>query len=328
MVKEKEKKNYVIDCENLIKIYKTEEFEVVALQGMDLRIEEGEFTAIIGNSGSGKSTLLNMIGGLDKASAGKLIVDGKDLFKLNEEQLIKYKRDSVGFVWQNNARNLLPYLTAMENIELVLSLKKEIRNEKLLSNNRSINVKNRVQNGFKNYFRSSNNRARALELLEMVELSHRKNNRLFELSGGQQQRVAIAIALANNPKILLADEPTGSVDTKTSDKIFSILRKLNEEMNQTILIVTHDRSLAKKVDRVISISDGRTNSEFIRNRSYADRIGEIGSNFEENDDTHDEYAVVDRIGRLHLPKDYIEKMNLKNNRLRVRKNDDEIILFK
>ena len=181
--------------------------------------------AIIGNSGSGKSTFLNMIGGLDRPSAGKLYVDGKDLFRLTEAELVEYKKNTVGFVWQNNARNLLPYLTAYENVMTPMLFSKE-----------------------------ENKKERANELLELVGLSHRKNNRLSQLSGGEQQRVAIAIALANKPKLLLADEPTGSVDRNTSDYILDMFRKLNEELGITIVIVTHDQGLAKKVNRVVSIS--------------------------------------------------------------------------
>ena len=173
----------MIECDNLVKIYKTKDIEVLALQGLDIRIDQGELMAIIGNSGSGKSTFLNMIGGLDRPSAGRLIVDGKDLFKLNEQELVEYKRRTVGFVWQNNARNLLPYLTAWQNVQMPMLF----------------------ENG-------TQKKQRALELLDIVGLSHRKNSRLDQLSGGEQQRIAIAIALANNPRVLLADEPTGSVD--------------------------------------------------------------------------------------------------------------------
>jgi len=290
----------VILCENLIKIYKTSEIEVVALQGLDLSVKEGELMAIIGNSGSGKSTLLNMIGGLDKATAGKLIVDGKDLFKLSDKEIMKYKRDTVGFVWQNNARNLLPYLTALENIEQVMNIK-EI----------------------------SKLRARALELLEMVGLSHRKNNKLTELSGGEQQRVAIAIALCNNPKLLLADEPTGAVDTKTSEKILDLFRELNKRLNLTIVIVTHDRQISRKVDRVVAIRDGRTSSEFIRKISYAEELANLNSiAATDKEDTHEELAVVDRHGRVQIPEEYMNKLGLKGvSKLKVELEDKKIVFY-
>ncbi|GAE92030.1 cell division transporter [Gracilibacillus boraciitolerans JCM 21714] len=207
----------MITCENLMKIYKIDdEMEVMALQGLDLEVEKGEIMGIIGNSGSGKSTLLNMLGGLDRPTAGKLTVDGKDLLRLSEKDLVKYKLETVGFIWQNNARNLIPYLSAVENVELPMLLK------------------------------GRHKRERAKKLLEMVGLNQQMNSKLDKLSGGEQQRVAIAISLANNPRLLLADEPTGSVDTKTANIILDLFRKLNRELNITIVIVTHDTQLIKK----------------------------------------------------------------------------------
>ena len=217
----------MIECDSLVKIYKTKDIEVLALQGLDLTVKRGELMAIIGNSGSGKSTFLNMIGGLDRPSAGKLYVDGKNLFQMTENELVKYKRSTVGFVWQNNARNLLPYLTAWENVMTPMLFVEE--KEKAVS--------------------EEEKKKRALELLELVGLGHRKDSKLSQLSGGEQQRVAIAIALANNPKLLLADEPTGAVDRKTADDILEMFRKLNEKLGLTIVIVTHDKELAKKVNR-------------------------------------------------------------------------------
>ncbi|HHV97672.1 MAG TPA: ABC transporter ATP-binding protein [Clostridiaceae bacterium] len=289
----------IIVCENLVKIYKTKETEVVALQGLDLVIERGELMAIIGNSGSGKSTLLNMIGGLDRPSAGKLIVDGQDLLKFNDRQLIKYRKETVGFVWQNNARNLIPYLTAKENVELPL----------IISNKKK-------------------KAAKAMELLEMVGLSHRAKSKLSQLSGGEQQRVAIAIALANNPKILLADEPTGSVDTKTADQILDVFRMMNEKLGVTIIIVTHDRRIAKKVNRVVAIRDGRTSSEMIRKRSYAEELKDIKIGMESlEDETHQEYVVLDRVGRLQIPSEYIEALGLKGkNKVKMFMENGKIIL--
>ena len=231
----------MIECDSLVKIYKTKDIEVLALQGLDLTVKRGELMAIIGNSGSGKSTFLNMIGGLDRPSAGKLYVDGKNLFQMTENELVKYKRSTVGFVWQNNARNLLPYLTAWENVMTPMLFVEE--KEKAVS--------------------EEEKKKRALELLELVGLGHRKDSKLSQLSGGEQQRVAIAIALANNPKLLLADEPTGAVDRKTADDILEMFRKLNEKLGLTIVIVTHDKELAKKVNRVVSIRDGKTSSERI-----------------------------------------------------------------
>lgn len=290
----------IIECENLIKIYKTADLEVVALQGLDLIVEEGELTAIIGNSGSGKSTLLNMIGCLDTPSAGKLFVDGKDLFKLTKKEIEIYKRETVGFVWQNNARNLIPYLTAAENIELALSIggrSKDMRNE-------------------------------ALKYLDMTGIVHRKNSKLSQLSGGEQQRVAIAIALCNNPKLLLADEPTGSVDSKTASMILDLFRELNNTLGLTILIVTHDRQLSAKVQRVVAIRDGKTSSEFIRKDSYAQELQSIsqGLTLEGNEETHEELMILDRAGRFQIPHEYLDSLKIKGNKIKVELDGEKIVI--
>ncbi|THF74068.1 ABC transporter ATP-binding protein [Cohnella fermenti] len=283
----------MIQCDGLVKIYKAADLEVVALQGLDLQVGNGELMAIIGNSGSGKSTLLNMLGGLDKPSAGKLLVDGQDLLAFKERDLVRYKRSTVGFVWQNNARNLIPYLTALENVELPMLLKGKRR------------------------------RLRALELLEAVGLGQRKHNRLSELSGGEQQRTAIAIALANEPRLLLADEPTGSLDTKTSDQVLELFRTLNRSMGITIVIVTHDPLLARKVDRVVQIRDGKTSAEMIRKVSYADELAQL-----EADDSHVEYAVVDKAGRLQIPAGYLDADGFKGgNKVRVQMEEGRIVLY-
>lgn len=290
----------IIVCENLVKIYKTKELEVLALQGLELTIKAGELMAIIGNSGSGKSTFLNMIGGLDRPSAGKLIVDGKDLFKLSEKELVDYKRKTVGFVWQNNARNLVPYLTALQNVQLPM------------------------------LFSSAKKRKeKALELLELVGMSHKKDQRLNQLSGGEQQRIAIAIALANEPKILLADEPTGSVDVKTANYILDVFRELNRKLGLTIVIVTHDRMLAKKVNRVVAIRDGKTSSEMIMKQSYADRLNSIegfANEETEGGHTYDEYVVLDRAGRVQIPKEYLENLGVKGNKVRMGLEDGRIVI--
>lgn len=290
----------MICSENLVKIYKTDEIEVVALQGLDLTVKRGEIMAIVGNSGSGKSTLLNMLGGLDKPSAGNLFVDGKDLLKFTDKDFIEYKRHTVGFVWQNNARNLIPYLTAVQNVELPMILG-----------------------------RSKERREWALELLDMVGLSDRQNSRLDQMSGGEQQRVAIAIALANKPRLLLADEPTGSVDTKTADMILDVFKEMNSKMGVTIVIVTHDRNLAKKIDRVVSISDGRTSTEILRKRSYSDELSSIGNTLAVEEDAHDEVLVLDRAGRLQLPKEYIDTLGIKGgDRVKVELDNNKISIFK
>ena len=270
------------------------------LQGLDLRVDEGELMAIVGNSGSGKSTFLNMIGGLDRPSAGRLMVMGRDLFKMNERELNEYKRHDVGFVWQNNARNLLPYLSARQNVELPMLFEK-----------------------------AGAKRARAMELLELVGMAHRKNHRLNQMSGGEQQRVAIAIALANRAKILLADEPTGSVDVKTSAYILDVFRRINREMGVTVVIVTHDRQLAGKVDRVVSIRDGKISSERIMRRSYRERMQEIGGFAQENgqdEAPQDEFSVLDRAGRLQIPKELLERLNVQDSRVRVEYRDGRIVI--
>ena len=285
---------YIIAAENLVKIYKTNDIEVLALQGLDLTVRRGEVMAIVGNSGSGKSTLLNMIGGLDKPSAGKLFVDGKDLFKLKEKELVEYKTLTVGFVWQNNARNLIPYLTALENVMMPMQF----------------NTANPVKN----------KRARAWDLLEFTGMGQRAKHQLSQLSGGEQQRVAIAIALANRPQVLLADEPTGSVDTRTAELIMDMFRAANKELGTTVVIVTHDREISKQVGRVVAIRDGKTSSEFIT--SYAGRLAGI----EGFAQPLDELAVLDRAGRVQIPREYIDKMKLEGNLLHIHMDDGKVIL--
>lgn len=287
----------IILCDNLVKIYKTKDTEVLALQGLDIKIDRGELMAIIGNSGSGKSTFLNMIGGLDRPSAGKLIVDGKDLFKLNERELVDYKRSTVGFVWQNNARNLLPYLTAWENVMMPMLFENSERKKK----------------------------EKALQLLERVGLSHRKNSKLSQLSGGEQQRIAIAIALANDPKILLADEPTGAVDVKTGAYILDVFKELNQETGLTIVIVTHDRLLSKKVNRVAAIRDGKISSEMIMKQTYKDRLNEITA-FTEQSEVQDEFVILDRAGRIQIPRDTLEKLGISGNKVKMDVQGDRVII--
>lgn len=299
-----EKTDVMIESDGLVKIYKTKEIEVLALQGLDLTVKRGEMMAIIGNSGSGKSTFLNMIGGLDRPSAGKLYVDGKNLFQMTEEELVEYKRSTVGFVWQNNARNLLPYLTAWENVMTPMLFAKG-------------------ENGRK----TEEKKKRALELLSLVGLEHRSGSKLSQLSGGEQQRVAIAIALANNPKLLLADEPTGAVDRKTADELLDMLRRLNEELGLTIVIVTHDKELAKKVKRVISIRDGKTSSERIMKNDYRERMENLEINWME-EETQEEFAVLDRAGRVQIPSELLEEIGLKGSRVKLGLEDGKIVIEK
>lgn len=284
--------NVMILCENLVKIFKTKETEVLALQGLELKVEKGEFIAIIGSSGSGKSTFLNMIGGLDRPSAGKLYVDGKDLFKLSERQLVTYKQQTVGFVWQNNARNLFPYLTAIQNVQLPMMFMDAKDMEK-----------------------------RAMDLLNLVGMGHKRDSKLNQLSGGEQQRIAIAIALANRPKLLLADEPTGAVDQKTSDTILDVFRYLNKELGITIVIVTHDINLATKVNRVVMMRDGKTSSERVMK---SEKKLEDLHGFDE--DTHDEYVILDRAGRVQLPREMLDEIGVKSNRVQLKVENGVIIV--
>ncbi|MCR5032804.1 MAG: ATP-binding cassette domain-containing protein [Lachnospiraceae bacterium] len=287
----------MIRAEGLVKIYKTKETEVLALQGLDLEVETGELTAMIGNSGSGKSTFLNMIGGLDRPSAGKLWVDGKNLFTMTEKELVRYKRDTVGFVWQNNGRNMLPYLSALENVMMPMHLSGE-----------------------------GKKRVKAMELLEMVGMGHKKNSRMNMLSGGEQQRVAIAIALANSPKLLLADEPTGSVDVGTANYIFEVFSELNKQ-GQTILIVTHDMALSKKVKRVVAIRDGKISSERILKEQYADRVKEADIDWRE-EDTQIEYAILDKAHRVQIPQELMGELGLTDNKVKLSVENGAIIISK
>jgi ABC-type lipoprotein export system ATPase subunit len=288
--------NSMVLCDNLVKIYKTKDVEVLALQGLELTVEKKELMAIIGASGSGKSTFLNMIGGLDRPSAGKLFVDGKDLFKLTEKELVDYKKHTVGFVWQNNARNLLPYLSALDNVMTPMIFSSEKQKKE-----------------------------RALELLEMIGMSHKKNSKLSQLSGGEQQRIAIAIALANNPKLLLADEPTGSVDSKTSDYLLDIFRRLNEELELTIIIVTHDNALSKKVNRVVSIRDGKTTSERIMKSDYLQKLSDLTIDWRE-EETQEEFAVIDKVGRLQIPPELLEALHLEGNKVKLELRDGKLVI--
>ena len=285
----------MVQAESLVKIYKTKETEVMALQGLDLTIECGELTAIIGNSGSGKSTFLNMIGGLDRPTVGSLQVCGRNLFTMTEKELVLYKRNTVGFVWQNNARNLLPYLSSIENVMLPMYLSS-----------------------------TRNKREKAMELLERVGMAHKKNSRLQMLSGGEQQRIAIAIALANSPQLLLADEPTGSVDAKTADYIFDVFTELNKE-GQTILIVTHDVALSRKVRRVVAIRDGKISSERVLKEKYADRLKESNIDWH-TEETQEEFAIVDKAGRVQIPAELLKEIGLKDNKVSVAVKDGKVVL--
>ncbi len=269
----------MIVCDNLVKIYQVAEHDVMALQGLDLVVRAGELMGIVGVSGSGKSTLLNILGGLDRPSAGRVLVNGQHLLKLSNSALDQYRLNTVGFVWQQSARNLVAYMSALRNIELPMTL---------------FGASSRMK------------RRRAEELLDLVGLSDRRHHRLSELSGGEQQRVAISVALANKPRLLLADEPTGEVDEANARKIYQIFKDLNQELNLTTLIVSHDLNLAKHVDRVVAIRDGKVSSETLRHsRPGAD--GELLG----HDSTFTELIVLDSAGRLQIPKDLRAQLGLK-----------------
>ena len=290
----------IVACENLVRIYKTDETEVLALQGMDLTIEEGEIVAIIGARGSGKSTFLNILGGLDRPSAGKLYVDGLDMMKLTNREMLLYKRNKVSFIWQNSARNLLPYLTAMENIVLPMEI---------------VGKKPDYE--------------KARKLLDMVGIADKADSKLFTLSGGEQQRVAIALSLANEPRILLADEPTGAVDNATANMILDLFRTINKELGVTVIIVTHDLKLSAKVDRVIKIRDGRTSTEYLKiNNDAAAAVENVNFGHTGAEATHQEYVVIDRVGRLQIPSEMLEMAGIQNmSRVRLEFDNGRIMII-
>ncbi len=275
-----------IHCQDLFKIYKTEELEVVALRGLDLRVARGEMMAIVGASGSGKTTLLNILAGLDQPSAGHVRVGDRDLLATTEDDLVNYRRAEVGFVWQQAGRNLIPYLGAGQNVEVPMILE---------------GVSGRHA------------RRRADQLLERVGLLDKRRNRPDQLSGGEQQRVAIAVALANNPPLLLADEPTGELDGATAEQVYRVFRELNESLGVTVVIVTHDAAIAQRVDRVVAMRDGRTSTELVRRAAFSRGEGEIV----------EEFTVVDRSGRLQISREHIEALRI-SERARVELADDHV----
>ncbi len=282
----------LIYCDGLVKMYLSDGLKVMALQGLDLEIQRGELLAIIGKSGSGKSTLLNMIGGLETPTAGRLFFHGRDLSLLGEKDMVKYRKRTVGFVWQKSARNLLPYMTVLENVEVPMYFEKGKKSE---------------------------HRERAKRLLDDVGMLSHADKFPSQLSGGEAQRVAIAVALAGDPSVLLADEPTGAVDTKTSEQIFQLFRKLNQERGLTILIVTHDISLADKVNRVIMISDGKISTEKIRkNVAHTWSDGEAES--------QEEFVVLDRANRLQLSEEVLKKAGINGNKVSVTVEDGKVVI--
>ena len=277
-----------IVCDNLVKIYKVADLEVVALQGLDLVVEAGELIAIVGASGSGKTTLQNILGGLDTPTAGRAEVAGFDLTGLGTRERTTYRRRVVGFIWQQTARNLFPYLSAAENVELPLVLD-------------GLGARTR--------------RARSRELLGLLGMSDRAAHRPDQLSGGEQQRVAIAIALANRPKVLLADEPTGELDSESAEEIFGAFHTINETLGVTVMVLTHDPLVSTQVNRTIAIRDGRTSMETLR-RAEVDAAGERRVIAEE-------FALLDRVGRLQLPSEYVDALELER-RVRLALEPDHV----
>jgi len=264
---------YIV-CEDLFKIYKSDELEVVALRGLDLKVRHAELMAIVGASGSGKSTLLNILAGLDQPSAGRAFVGGRDLLTMSEGEMVRYRRSAVGFVWQQTGRNLIPYLTATQNVELPLML---------------------------DGMEGGQARERALELLDAVNLGDRLDHRPEQLSGGEQQRVSIAVALANRPPLLLADEPTGELDAIGADTVYQVLGDLNSRFGVTVIIVTHDPEIASRVNRVVAIRDGRTSMEIFRKVEQLGGVTHI---------VHDEYVLVDSAGRLQVPREFLDRLSI------------------
>jgi len=262
-----------VRCDNLFKIYKIADLEVVALQGLNLELAQGEMMALVGPSGVGKSTLLNVIGGLDRPSAGGVRVAGWDLLRMKDRERVTYKRQVVGFVWQQPARNLLPYLSPRENVELPMQY---------------------------NGVEADARRKRALGLLELVGLAERADFRPDRLSGGEQQRTALAVALANNPPLLLGDEMTGQVDSESAMRVLDAVQAINRAFGTTVVVVTHDPLVASRVDRVVAMRDGRASTEVRRHR---DR---------ESDAVHEEeWVILDPVGRLQLPRAYVNTLQMR-----------------
>lgn len=278
-----------IDCVDLVRIFRTKDVEVQALQGLTLRVGRGDMVAVIGASGSGKSTLLNVLSGLDQVSAGRATVAGHDMVSMGRAERVVFQRTSVGFVWQQTARNLLPYLTAEQNIAAVIA----------------------IAGGPRGAARQS----KVDELLDLLGVGDMRHRTPAEMSGGQQQRVAIAVAIANDPAVLLADEPTGELDEATSEEVLGAMRRVNEERGLTTLIVTHDPTVSDQVRRTVQIRDGRTSTEVVRST----HIDELGAEYA----VAEEYAVLDRVGRMQLPATFTESLDLRD-RVRLTLETDHV----
>jgi ABC-type lipoprotein export system ATPase subunit len=278
----------LIACDRVVRIYAADGIEVQALQGLDLLVQEGELTALVGASGSGKSTLMNILAGLDAPTAGTVRVAGRDIGAMSARDRLAYRRKQVGFIWQQTARNLLPYLTAAQNVALPM---------------RFLGVGRRPRS------------RRAGELLAALGVAHCADRRPDQMSGGEQQRTAIATALANQPFLLLADEPTGELDSATARDVFAGLQTANADLGVTVLVVTHDPAVADQVSRTVAIRDGRTSSETLR-RAGADGSGDALRHAVE-------YAVLDRAGRVQLPPDMLAQLRMRD-RVRLEAESDHI----
>jgi ABC-type lipoprotein export system ATPase subunit len=267
----------LVVCDQVVRIYTGAGIEVQALQGLDLLIEEGELVAMVGASGSGKSTLMNILAGLDTPTAGRVRVAGHDLGALSAHDRLTYRRRQVGFVWQQASRNLLPYLTARQNVATPMRLAGVGRGRRV---------------------------SKAMELLEVFGVAHCANRTPARMSGGEQQRTAIATALANLPRLLLADEPTGELDSQTAQEVFAALQTANTELGATVLVVTHDPAVSAQVRRTVAIRDGRTSTETLRHDEADEAGNAVGHAVE--------YAVLDRVGRVQLPREMIEEHEMKD----------------
>ncbi len=281
----------VIVCESVVRIHKHGSLEVQALQGLDLHVARGEMIAVVGPSGAGKSTLLSLLAGADSPTAGTVRVAGWDLTRLSGSERVGYRRRVVGLVQQQASRNLVPYLSALDNVVVPLSLAGQPR---------------------------AGRAGRAMELLERFGVASCAARLPRQLSGGEQQRVAIAVALANRPSVLLADEPTGELDTATSHEIFDTMRSVSAEDGVTVVVVTHDPTVSGQVGRTVAIRDGRTSSEVLRHTE------------ESPDGEHhviaEEFAVMDRAGRVQIPREFREALAL-TRRVRLALEEDHLQLW-
>ena len=275
-------KEPIVDCRGVFHIYKTRNVEVVALQGLDLRMDEGEMIAVVGRSGSGKTTLLNVLAGMQVPSAGTVRVAGFDLTTLTTRQRDHYRCEAVGYLWQNIQLNITPELSAVANVQLPMLAAGVAPSER---------------------------RERSARLLDALGILHRADHLPSHLSSGEKQRLGLAIALANRPRLLLADEPTGQLDRNTARHVLDDLRTLQSELGTSVLLVTHDHQVERHVDRVIAIRDGRTSTE-TRWRT---------------EEASDELVIMDRAGRIQIPSAYIEKLGLRD-RVRVRLEGSEVVV--